>query len=889
MTPDEAKCLQSLWPKGIDHESQKDQNPKCISDTCLWALHNAKYTAWRDNDSMNLLWISAGPGCGKSVLARCVIDEDLPSNTSRHVLFYFFKDTGTEQRSAASAIASILHQLFTCRPDLIRHAMPTYLAIGEALPTSFPRLWSIFVAAATDPSAGDIACCFDALDECNKQEQKILIERLKRISLPSSRVKILIISRPYFDIKRALGKSLDSKNTIELAGDEESENIKSEISLVIKDRVAELREGNLLSSKTADHLKKRLLRNEDRTYLWLRLVWELIEGSLSDGVAAMNELIDDLPSGITESYDTLLQRCPDRRFARRVLEVVLVARRPLTLDEISFPLGWRKDVSSYSNFEMETADRLIQTLPSRCGLMVSIIQSKIYFIHHTVKDYLLEKDDLNPLANGNWQRSFDLKQSHSLMLMICFKCIAFSNIRWDRANVYGSLLPEDDRNMEPNPYCQVFIKQQKLPLFLSYSVIHWADHYRDEQKSEKKDVTETVLQMCGDPDRLLIKGRAAREYGPLLCTVSGGGHDEIVQILLANGTDASLRFKGSDTALLAASRNGHNHIVEMLLERGADIDGFSDDLTTPLVGASRGGHDQTVMLLLSRGAHVNLHCDTGGTALLEASRYGHDRIVQTLLEKGSDVNTYGGRALREASERGHAKVVQMLLEKFVDVNSDDANGITALEEAARRGHKKITQMLVEKGIGVDYTARALSAALSNDHVEIVEILLEKINNINTDDAEVGTVLETPAEETHKKIRQMLIAKGVEIGHAAEPSSSSSSLPSSWGQMFRSVPLKFASLHGQIEKTRWLLAMGADVNLRPHFLYGFALQAATFGGNEQTVEMLLNAGADVNKSAGFLDSPLTMALEFGHVGIAKMLQEKGALPNRRVKSSNPGTE
>ncbi|KAL2038542.1 hypothetical protein N7G274_008589 [Stereocaulon virgatum] len=97
---EEYACLQSLWRGGIDYESQKNQNTKRVSDTCLWTLEHPRYLEWRDNGEQILLWISADPGCGKSVLARCIVDEDLPrvfvNDSSKQVLYYFFKDTSLE-------------------------------------------------------------------------------------------------------------------------------------------------------------------------------------------------------------------------------------------------------------------------------------------------------------------------------------------------------------------------------------------------------------------------------------------------------------------------------------------------------------------------------------------------------------------------------------------------------------------------------------------------------------------------------------------------------------------------------------------------------------------------------------------------------------------------
>lgn len=116
----------------------------------------------------------------------------------------------------------------------------------------------------------------------------------------------------------------------------------------------------------------------------------------------MNELIDNLPSGIQDSYETLLQRCPNRPFAKKVLQVVLVAGRPLTLDEIDLAIRVNEQTLSYTDLELEGPSRLQETLLSRCGLMISIIGSKVYFIHQIVKEFLLSEVGTNPSPRRIW-------------------------------------------------------------------------------------------------------------------------------------------------------------------------------------------------------------------------------------------------------------------------------------------------------------------------------------------------------------------------------------------------------------------------------------------------------------------------------------------------------
>ncbi len=647
---------------------------------------------------------------------------------------------------------------------MIRHALPSYNEIGAALSTIFPKLWSIFIAAAVDPLAGDVICIFDALDECNEQEQQWLIKALEDFCLhqqtlfSASRLKFLIISRPYFEIRREFDELLKASNNIELAGNDESASIKKEIDLVIKHQVARLAQENRLAKKVTYHLEKRLLETEHRTYLWLRLLWEIIRKKLTGTIIEINELIDELPADIQDAYETLLQRCPQPLFARKVLQIVLVAGRPLTLDEMDVALNVNKQTSSYTNLELEGPSRLQETLPSRCGLMVSIIQSKVYLIHQTVKEFLLGKFGINPSAERIWQQSLSLEESHCLMAEICLRSITFSEIQLDRANLCNALLPKNDREMEPNEYCQNYD-------FLSYSAIYWAEHYHDTNNSKGMKIVERLLDTS---DCCSIIGRYKYDYGTTLHAASAGGHEKIVQILLNEKIDVNAQAGIYGTALAAASREGHEKIVQILLNKKADVNAQGGAYGPALTAASREGHEKIVQILLNKKADVNAQAGRYyGTALTAASAEGHEKIVQILLDKKVDVNAQGGAygtALTAASAEGHEKIVQILLNKKADVNAQGGAYGTALTAASAEGHEKIVQILLDKKADVNAQGgtydTALAAASLGGHEKIVQILLDKKADVNAQGGDYyGTALAAATAEGHEKIVQILLNNG----------------------------------------------------------------------------------------------------------------------------------
>jgi hypothetical protein len=137
-----------------------------VPNTCLWFLEHQIFQKWKSSGSDDLLWLSADPGCGKSVLSRALIDEKLVGSEPFTLCYFFFKDN-EEQNTIATAICALLHQFFWVHEDLLPiYVAPAVKKCGESLKKEEGELWRTFISATTDPVAGDVVCVLDALDEC---------------------------------------------------------------------------------------------------------------------------------------------------------------------------------------------------------------------------------------------------------------------------------------------------------------------------------------------------------------------------------------------------------------------------------------------------------------------------------------------------------------------------------------------------------------------------------------------------------------------------------------------------------------------------------------------------------------------------------------------------
>ncbi len=79
------------------------------------------------------------------------------------------------------------------------------------------------------------------------------------------------------------------------------------------------------------------------------------------------------------------------------------------------------------------------------------------------------------------------------------------------------------------------------------------------------------------------------------------GHNEIAELLIANGADVNVKtFKGG-TPLFYAAANGHKEIAELLIAAGADVNAKDILGKTPLDWTESQGHKETADLLRKHG------------------------------------------------------------------------------------------------------------------------------------------------------------------------------------------------------------------------------------------------------------------------------------------------
>lgn len=232
--------------------------------------------------------------------------------------------------------------------------------------------------------------------------------------------------------------------------------------------------------------------------------------------------------------------------------------------------------------------------------------------------------------------------------------------------------------------------------------------------------------MAGDAEavaRLLELGLPVDAVDAQGCTAllraAGGGHEAVVDLLLARGADTRLAARTGATPLSAAISMRHAGIVDRLLRAGAEPDLPLPGAVTPLMLAAALGQPEILSRLLAQGADPEardaqglgpLHC----AALHAFSSRDRQRVLallDVLLLAGvePDAPAANGQTpllllLGARAEPGTAcdedvllGALERLLGEGVSLDTADPRGLTALHLAALHGLPRVVQRLMREG------------------------------------------------------------------------------------------------------------------------------------------------------------------------------------------------
>jgi cytohesin len=229
---------------------------------------------------------------------------------------------------------------------------------------------------------------------------------------------------------------------------------------------------------------------------------------------------------------------------------------------------------------------------------------------------------------------------------------------------------------------------------------------------------------------------------------AGLGREELVELLVGNGTDTNISGVKQYTALHWAATLGHRGAASLLLAHGADVNAKDSEGFTPLHVSS--GYRNNIFW-----EQADLMIDTMNTSKdtwdpiesFEKVLRGQKDVAEVLLDKGAEVNARSKddlTPLHIAAGTGQLLVMNLLLRAGGEIEARDNKGRTALHFSAITGNKSVAERLL--AVGAELEVRTpnggtpLHWAVGTGHSNVAEFLLSKGADVNAQDNDGDTPL-----------------------------------------------------------------------------------------------------------------------------------------------------
>ena len=415
--------------------------------------------------------------------------------------------------------------------------------------------------------------------------------------------------------------------------------------------------------------------------------------------SSVRHILEELPESLDGTYERILRevRKPNQGHAHRLLQCMVVAARPLRVEELAEVLSFDFTAEGIPkmNLGWRWEDQEAAVL-SACSSLVIIVKDGdsriVQFSHFSVKEFLTADRLAEPIRDVS-RYHIRLEGAHTILAQACL----------------GVLLRLDDRVDRDN------IKDFPLA---PYAAQYWSTHARfDNASSCIKDGMECLFDadkphfatwlwifdedqyghsmptMCPEKPRAVPLYHAARLGFRNLAEHLIAGHPEHV-----NARDTG---PNKATPMYAAAGGGYTDILSLLLQHGGDVNFKNPCRFSLLHKASYAGKLEAGQFLLDCGLDINAQPDDGWTALFYAVSGRHIEFARMLLKRGArtdiSLESSGETALHFAVEGGNIQAVRLLLEHGADVNARNKDGWTPSQTGSQQGRDEIVELLSEYG------------------------------------------------------------------------------------------------------------------------------------------------------------------------------------------------
>lgn len=828
---------------------------------------------------MNIFWLHGYPGLGKSVMANFIHDylvENGVPNEQRHkfgqgiACYFFCLESDTRTQHPTVVLGSIIHQILSQDLRLARalHKDQIFSYMEKSDTRSVWKLWSILTLLISEMDFRPLYITIDGLDEMKRPELETFLEDLTEFAHGHPSTRLFLTSRPEPEIQAKL-----AQDRVVMFNLGESKNSRTDVSAFLTDTVESYALKHSFDVRSKDRLLSALSERSDGLFLWATLAWQhFITGAGPWSRAKLQKRITqlkELPRGMDALYYRILSSVSPGIYAdlKHILRWIVVARRPLTLAELSVAHALKENPETCEDLESYKTWSMNVFLEEHCPYLVKIDKrnSIVSMVHQSFKDFLLQATevviDQRKVPNKFY---IDFHDADSESGCECLTFIGLADFRVEA-------VLDDKVSFWLNMDAGLLEKYT----FLSYARLYWADHVRSKDHSDEvwRAFVKTIQN--GPNYKILCMTKDSyrkRPFDPPIFTAFKNGLKALLVKLVVNGYDINERDGEGNQVLHHCDLSPSSPDVEFLLDLGADINGRDLKGQTMLMRLVRSQFVQSVQLWLQKpGVDVNAQ-DNEGSAPLHAVVLLEVDLAIMLLDlflshPQIDINIRDNQErtpLTLAIHWGREKVTRILIGKAnTKLDAARERAESPLINAARQGWTEtllgiLKQLKIVDGFVDSDGQSILHWTVKQGMIEALTIALNKQTTlINSADNKGMTALHLAAEEGDYESVKLLMNKGGDISRKTA---------------FGALPLHLAARQGHTPIVEFLLEYTSPSTVNDRDSLGCTIAHwATTSGNDGLIQFLtLRRDVDLALKDNKGRTPVALTAEHASVEALKAM-------------------
>ncbi|KAI8623277.1 hypothetical protein F5Y19DRAFT_481901 [Xylariaceae sp. FL1651] len=487
----------ALYQLCSDEFHSQPLSKKPTQDTCSWVQDRPEFKDWQGGTAgMQNLWISGPEACGKSYLAKHIINE-FRENTSRDVIHCFITNSIPSHGGLSAVLRSTMHQALRLDPEIINefvtqepqsHGGEREQGVGGGIwsDDKLSSLWPVVMAkvAAQHPMTAVIDG-FDELKEDDRQEFFDCLKQFKQNTLKPENLKLLLLSRQLQSVNpEEPGRGFGRYDiNLEDTGADISKTVQQDL-----DRVWATRR---FADKTLQpQICEKIREISGGTYLSA----SLIAGDLSRNreVKSEDSILEDLtrlysdsgsPKDLKGVYNCIIDRVSKPRNIGALLNQALLwaafQKEALKPEEfnIAQAVGRAMEKNPTGDITGKELDgfldgNIAMTLDFHCGHLVKFQDGRLELVHDSLRIYLMNQFGGEESPNAK-------------LASICVTYLAMPHFR------NSGKRPDPERMNSWESKVRTRVDKHK---FARYASLYWHDHISNAGSSWPSVMAEQVIR-----------------------------------------------------------------------------------------------------------------------------------------------------------------------------------------------------------------------------------------------------------------------------------------------------------------------------------------------------------------------------------------------------------